>query len=245
MIAKPIKHILFLFFFLSMATTTTWGQVEVSRLMMADSLFKDKKFTESFELYDKILNANQKSSPQMLLKMAYINEGLRDYSQALYYLNLYYLQTSDKKALKKMEKLAGDHKLVGYEYSDWEFFLMLYRKYNPYITYLLIGLTLLLFGIMIQQKFYYKKRPLSTGIILTCMVGLLFYHINFSNIYNKGIVVTAQSYLMEGPSSGADLVEIIEKGHRVNVRDKKDVWVEIEWDGKTAYIRENNITTIR
>ena len=49
---------------------------------------------------------------------------------------------------------------------------------------------------------------------------------------------------MDAPSSGADLVRIIDKGHRVKVIDKKDVWVEIEWEGNIAYIRENNIATL-
>jgi hypothetical protein len=52
----------------------------------------------------------------MLLKMAFVKEGLGDYSNALYYLNLYYLKTYDKKVLKKMENLAERyHKLEGYE----------------------------------------------------------------------------------------------------------------------------------
>ena len=42
----------------------------------------------------------------MLLKMAYIQEGLEQYPEALYYLNLYYNQNPSKKVLAKMETLA-------------------------------------------------------------------------------------------------------------------------------------------
>ena len=43
----------------------------------------------------------------MLLKMAYIQEGLNHVGQALYYLNLYYLASKDKSVLGKMEELAN------------------------------------------------------------------------------------------------------------------------------------------
>lgn len=245
MIVSIAKRLLILLFVFSLIKIDGYTQVEVSKLNIADSLFKDQKFTESFELYESILKEHGKYSDQMLLKMAFIKEGLRDYSNALYYLNLYYLQTSDKKVLKKMEKLAKEQELIGYEYSDWEFFLMLYRKYNHYITYFLAALSILFFSIMIRQKFHYKKQPLSAAVALTIVMGLMFYHINFSKTYSKGIIVTKQSYLMEGPSSSANLVEIVDKGHRVNVVNKQDVWVEIEWDGNNAFIRENNIETIQ
>ncbi len=245
MINKRLKKLLLLTLILSLGHISTFAQLEVSKLNIADSLFKDQKFTESFELYESILKEHGKYSKQMLLKMAFIKEGLRDYSNALYYLNLYYLQTSDKKVLKKMEKLAKEQELIGYEYSDKEFFLMLYRKYNHYITYFLTALSILFFSALLRQKFRLKKQPFSMAIALTIIMGLLFYHINFSKVYSKGIIISEQSYLMESPSSSANLVEIIEKGHRVNVINKQDVWVEIEWDGNIAFIRENNIATIQ
>ncbi len=220
------------------------AQTGSSSLKMADSLFAESKFTESFVIYEELLESRKQSSPQMLLKMAFIKEGLKDYSKALYYLNLYYLQTTDKRVLKKMEELARNHDLTGYEYSDWEFFMMLYRKYNNYITYFLSALALLFFGIIFRQKRRHSSRPVATGILLTFVLAIFFFHINFSDKYNKGIIVQADAYLMDAPSSGADLVNIVDKGHRVKVLDKKDVWVEIEWQGDKAFIRENNIATL-
>ena len=226
------------------ALRPTLAQTPAANLKMADSLFAQQKFTESFEIYEQLLEAYQQSSPQMLLKMAFIKEGLRDYSKALYYLNLYYLQTTDRKVLKKMEELAEKHNLSGYAYSDWEFFMMLYRKYNVYLTYFFLALAGLLFAIIFRQKRKYNTKPVTTGLLLTFTLAILFYHVNFSDRYNRGIVVQTGAYLMNAPSSGADLVEIIDKGHRVKVIDQQDVWIEIEWEGNIAYIRENNIATL-
>lgn len=241
----PLKFFLLLCFCFARGLNPAIAETSSASLEMADSLFSQQKFTESFEIYETLLETHQQSSPQMLLKMAFIKEGLRDYSKALYYLNLYYLQTTDKKVLKKMEELARNHNLSGYEYSDWEFFMMVYRKYNAYLTYFILALALLLFGLILRQKRRYDKKPVTIGLLLTFTLALLFFHVNFSNRYNKGIIVQTDAYLMDAPSSGADLVKIVDKGHRVKVTDKKDVWVEIEWEGNVAYVRENNIATFR
>lgn len=237
----------FLFFvvlFLN-CTTPLLGQTSKGLLTIADSLFAEKKYTQSFEVYEQILENEKMVSPQMLLKMAFIKEALDDNSKALYYLNLYYLKTSDKKVLEKMESMAEEYNLAGYEYTDFEFFQMNYRKYSAVITYVLIFVCLLLVGFIVRQKFMLKEKPLTLGITLTCVAALLFFHVNFSDTYSKGIVIQEQSYLMEAPSSGADLVAILEKGHRVEIKNRFDVWVEIIWEGKIAYIRESNIVPIQ
>ena len=64
---------------------------------------------------------------------------------------------------------------------------------------------------------------------------------NFSGLKPQGIISGANTYLMTGPSAGADLVEVVNEGHRVEIIDWQDIWVEIRWRGSTAFIRENNI----
>ena len=81
----------------------------------------------------------------MLLKMAFIKEGLGDYTNALYYLNLYYLKTYNKRVLKKMENLAEQNKLSGYNYDDVEFFLNIYHKFQFQIDLLILTLILLFY----------------------------------------------------------------------------------------------------
>ena len=49
---------------------------------------------------------------------------------------------------------------------------------------------------------------------------------------------------MQGPSPGAPLVEIVNEGHRVEIIGKKDVWVEVLWEGEPAYIKEGNLLTV-
>ncbi len=242
--SKASVTLIFVFLLLVGNSISSSAQIIERQLEIADSLYLEKKFTESFEIYEAIHKISNLSSPQMLLKMAFIKEGLRDHGNALYYLNLYYLKTSDKKALRKMDELAKKHELKGYEYSDSEFFLMIYRKYNNQITYFLLALCLVLFAIIYRQKIKSENKPILKGVALGMVLTALFVHINFMDNYDKGIVLRENSYLMNSPSSGADLVAIIDRGHRVDVKKKQDVWVEIEWQGNKAFIRENNIATI-
>ena len=46
---------------------------------------------------------------------------------------------------------------------------------------------------------------------------------------------------MSGPSAGADLIEVVTEGHKVEIIDQTDIWVQIKWRSGRAFIRENNI----
>ena len=70
------------------------------RLKTADSLFITKKYTQSLDHYEQILKQGQ-YTPAMLLKMAYVHEGLNEIGSAMYYLNLYHIATNDKMVLWK------------------------------------------------------------------------------------------------------------------------------------------------
>jgi hypothetical protein len=141
------KSKLFAIFFIAYISVSfsSFCDAPKERLLLADSLFAQKKYTQSFELYHDIQKSDKKTSSAMLLKMAFIKEGLGDYTNALYYLNLYYLKTYNKRVLKKMENLAEQNKLAGYNYDDAEFFLNLYHQYQLQIDLLLTALILLYF----------------------------------------------------------------------------------------------------
>jgi hypothetical protein len=238
------KNIILIELIVILSFITVKAQDNTMDIEVADSLFNERKYTQSFEIYDRILKSENLTSPAMLLKMAYIKEGLGDYSNALYYLNLYYLQTHNKRALRKMEGLAKKYNLEGYKYTDIEFFMNVFYRYYSAIVYGLSGLVLILIGYMVYKKLRMKVNPGFSLFYLFITVGLLFYVVNFGKRYQKGIIISPDTYLMDGPSSGAKLIAIADMGHRVHVLGKDDVWVKVEWEGSTAYIKENNILQI-
>ncbi len=216
------------------------AQAKKYPLAQADSLFEAQKFTQSFVLYDSIYQQKQ-ATPAMLLKMAYIKEGLGDYTMAQYYINEYYLATNNDLALEKMEELANEKELAGYETNDLNFILSLYYKHFQWLTLGVMVLVLLVFIFFILQLKKYKRLPPVTTFFLATFLLGLFLLVNFGKTYNKAIVVKNNTFIMEGPSAGAHVVDVISKGNKVNIKGQNDVWLQIEWNGVTGYIKNNTV----
>ncbi|MEM7110179.1 MAG: SH3 domain-containing protein [Bacteroidota bacterium] len=213
--------------------------------MHADSLFNAKKYTESFEIYDYLLEVENASSPAMLLKMAFIREGLNDYSGALYYLNTYYLKTSDRRALNKMEEMAAKKGLEGYAFTDYDFFLTNFYHYYNVIVFGLLALAILMLALVYRLKVHLKQSPVAPAVIMVLLLAGLFYTLNFGRDYNRAIVTSSDTYLMSGPSAGSEVVDIVDKGHRLSYSETKDVWVKVHWKENTAYVKQDKLRYLR
>ena len=181
----------------------------------------------------------------MLLKMAFIKEGLGDYTNALYFLNLYYLQTYNKRVLKKMENLAEQNQLAGYNYDDAEFFLNLYHQYQLQVDLLIFSLILLFFAYLVYLRRSSKSLSLTPQIVLISILVLLFVANNFGRERTKAIVTTSNSYLMKGPSPGSDVIQVLAKGHRVEIKGQNDVWTKISWNDYDGYVKTFNLKPIK
>lgn len=234
---KKLKLIFTSLFFISFFA---FSQSQNSQLSKADSLFKQQKFTQSFELYDSLYDQHM-ATPAMLLKMAYIKEGLGDYTMAQYYLSEYYLATRNDQALNKMDELAKEKNLKGYETNDLNFLISLYFKHFQWLVIGVIAITALLFAFFLIQFFKFKHIPPVTTFFLGVALVGLFILINFGKPYNKGLIIKNNTFVMAGPSAGADVIDVIGKGNKVTISKRTDVWLKIEWEGEQGYIKENNL----
>lgn len=213
------------------------------RLKNADSLFVGKRYTQSFEQYEAILKQGE-YSPGMLLKMAFIQEGLDHVGQAMYYLNLYYLASRDKTALDKMEELATKHNLDGYKNSDADRVLSFYHEHYANISYALAALAFFLLSATFYVKVRRRQRPLAPVIFLALVLGSFAYHLYVGDKVASAIITSPQAYLMEGPSAAATVIQVVGDGNRVEVIGRKDIWLKIKWDNTTGYIKENSLQRI-
>lgn len=236
--SKFLESVLILFL---IGTQVSKSQTVNTQLSTADSLFRAQKYTESLAVYNDILENTGKASPAMLLKMAYVNEGLENFGEALYYLNNYYNMSADQNALTKMRNLATARSLEGYEADNLDYALRIYNEYHYLLVVFLAALGLLMLAIIYQQKRKQGKPASSLGLALIFVMVAALCLTNFSGLKPQGIISGANTYLMTGPSAGADLVEVVNEGHRVEIIDWQDIWVEIRWKEGTAFIRENNI----
>lgn len=230
MIAKFKASILLLFFI----TTISAAASPAEDLAKADSLFFNKKYTEAFEIYND-LQQSSSVSPSMLLKMAFIKEGLGDYTSSLYYLHNYYQLTNDRTVLVKMSELADKKSLSGYTVEDKHFFLNAINKYKLEIQLLLAALILLLTVYAFRAR---SKNELPIGIpVIQLFVGVVLLIITNGWFQPKQAIIKDNTFLMSAPSAASEPIGSVSKGHLVVVLEQTDVWTKIQWDEKEVYIR--------
>ncbi|WP_227006323.1 SH3 domain-containing protein [Rufibacter latericius] len=217
------------------------AQSSNAALTQADSLFNQHRYTQALRIYEQLLSQKRIYSPQMLLKMAYIHEGLQQYTQSMHYLQLYYSKHPSRSVLRKMEEVGLQQHLSGYEYTDWNFFkTQFYKYYVQILELLLVGAVICVTLLLVNWS---KKKPISPeakgGFVL--YLAFLFYFANFLSLDQQGIIRYSNVPIMTAPSAGAGLVATVSLGHKVNILGEQDIWYRIEWENQTAYIRKNNL----
>ena len=243
--SQKVKTILFYFFFISLVTVSYSGKCDdtVASLYKADSLFGNKKFTEALAIYTE-LEQRGTSTSSMYLKMAYIKEALKDIPGTLFYLNKYYLSSKNKIALKKMENLAKQNGLEGFDYSDREFLENLVLKYGAAISFLLVIILLLLFALMFYRRVFQNKRSLVLQSAVLAFTVIVLMNGNIWPDKKYGIVNAPHSFLMSDPSSGSSVVEQIKPGTRFLVRGGNDIWLKMKGEEQSGYVRKSDLLLV-
>ena len=105
-------------------------------------------------------------------------------------------------------------------------------------------MTILIFSAMYYTRVKLASRPVASGIVLCFLLAALFAHQHYGTPMTRGIISNPSTYLMDGPSAGASVIQIIGDGHRVDVMGKKDVWMKIKWGDEVVYIKENSLRPV-
>ncbi|MCU0352875.1 MAG: SH3 domain-containing protein [Cytophagales bacterium] len=203
-------------------------------------MFAKHDYTESLAAYEATLHQGM-SSPMMLLRMAFITEGLGDYAKTLCYLSLYQQQRPSPQVALKMNELATRHNLRGYEYDDWDFFLTYYQRYYIYMVAAFAVLALWMLGGMIRKKMRGNFVAGRHGLALSFFLGFMLLLFNVSLSDRKAVVTEDYTYFMDAPSAGSKVMRVVRKGHRVRITGEEDIWLRTNWEGKTAYVRRQNV----
>jgi uncharacterized protein YgiM (DUF1202 family) len=227
---------------LLLASCATQAQSLNYHLAKADSLFQQKRYTQSLELYRSIFERKQ-YTPAMFLKMAYIEEGLDHPATAIYYLNLYYLATHDERVVPKIKDLAAKHGLDGYDFAEAEQWLGKYQEHHTTITFGLASLVIFLMSLTVYQRAR-KVKPVGTWVVMLVVVIILFVHSNVEPVGTPAIIAKPDTYIMSGPSAGASVVRILDEGHRVEVTGKQDVWLRVRLNNQDVFIKEDNLLVL-
>jgi hypothetical protein len=222
----------------------TYSQIDIGKIQFADKLFQQKQYDEAFDLYFKIKQSTNKVSSDMLMKMAFISESKARYVDALYFLNLYYNLKPDNEVLLHIQSLATQYRLQGYDYSDWELVHRLYLRYQIHIWSILMILCVSLLAVWLYMRRQKVKILLRHQFAFMIFLLALLFFINIYKFPNYAIINQDNTYWMEAPSAGSKVLKQINKGHRVLLLAKNDIWYKIQWQEQIGYIRQGHLRII-
>ena len=208
----------------------------------ADSLFNLKIYTEAKLIYDSLYFKESLYSESMLLKMALIEEGLENYEKSIYYLSQYQSINNNESSEIKIKKIANNYDLKGYEKNDLDYLQNILKENRIIIIYSLLLLILLIFVINIYRILKSKKAP--TLVPTFYVISILFLLIININLPKSGIVYFENTFIMEKPSSGSNLYQIVKKGDKLKIIGEESVWYKIKINETEKYIRKKNIKII-
>ena len=213
-------------------------------LKTADSLFAMAKYPEATILYKKNFGDNEKNNQSLLLKLAFLAEKANSYTDCLYYLSKLALITPSRRLFEKMDKLASEQNLKGYEFDDYNYFIIFYRRYGDYIPILLLTLGAYIVLIMVLKvrrgEPILKVHKISIIIYLVALLGLL----NIPSLYKTCIIVNENTFLRDEPSSAAPVVERVGKGHKLTIVGSVDHWDRVIWNNRIVYVRKSDLWNI-
>ena len=238
------KNLFFSFLFLAFFAPGIAFCANQKELKTADSLFAIARYAEAQTLYKKNFSLTEKNSQALLLKLAFLAEKTNNYTDCLFFLSKLALMQPSRHLFEKMDKLAKEQNLSGYEFDDYNYFIIFYRKYGDYIPILLLTLGTYIVVIMVTKT--RRKEPIlqihkvSIIIYLLALLGIL----NVPSLYQTCIIVNENTFLRDEPSSAGGVVEKVGKGHKLTIIGSVDHWDRVIWNNRIVYIRKSDLWNI-
>ena len=239
---KIIYLYIFFSFFLNINTIRS-QEISVEEIKLgADSLFEEKKYTDAKLLYEDLYFSKEFSSDDILIKLAFINEGLKKPEWTLFFLEKYLKEhPKDDKIKAQISNIATKNNLNGYEYDDLQRMIEWVTPYRVHIgvSIFIIYLALILFLLL-------KKQLKQQGIVTTILGVLLFItfiYVKEDKDKKYGVIIK-ESLLMDQPSAGGNLINTYVPGHKVEVLEEIDIWNKVSIEGQELYLLKEQLIII-
>jgi uncharacterized membrane protein YeiB len=208
-------------------------------LEQADSLFAAGQYEAAFPAYRDQVWQQRRTTPELLLKMAYAQQQLGHYPAALLYLSLAQARQPRVRTWRQMAALAVQHRLVGYP-ATWqqELRVQAQRYYYP-------GLQALLAGAVIGAIWLlWRRSPRGAWVGYAAYVGLIGVYLHLLRPAPAALVARAGATLMAGPSAGAAWLSTAAVGDRVLVLGQQDIWYRVRWQQREAFVRAADLLVV-
>lgn len=197
-------------------------------LQQADSLFEQRRYVEGYALYDSMVQYGVSSAEEsrILLRMAYIQEGIGNYPLALYHILCYHARSYSSVAWLHAVRLAQRMDVPGYVQGDGLYFGLFLLRNHLWGNVLLVGL---LVGCVAWC--WVRRRSVGALVSLMGLVGLFWVWQSFAIwLPRSGVILDQRAVLMEGPSpAAAVLATDLLPGTRVEVVSVTPTWVLVQY----------------
>ncbi|GAA4383628.1 hypothetical protein GCM10023186_24950 [Hymenobacter koreensis] len=209
-------------------------------LAQADSLSEAGQAERAFEVYRQVLRREQ-VSPRLLLRLAATKESQSHYASALYYLSLYQAHYPSRVVWRKMVEIAQGQHLTGYP-NTWQQQLgITVQRYYPLVLQVLLSLAVVIgMLLLVSQRRAGRVWWLIYGFYLIGVTGFIY----FTTVPPAGLVCRPRAALMAAPSAASDWLTTVATGDRLLVRGKQDIWYQVLWRGRVAYIRQHDLLLV-
>ncbi len=210
----------------------------------ADSLFATGATAEAIPIYETAMATGQPATDAMLLKLAFAHEQLADVPKLLYYLEVYFDRHPSEAVLRKMNDIARANGLSGYETDDLNYFYLFYKQYGQYLVLLLLILGGYVTWVIVAKSWRNEATPTSQKwVTLFYLLGVWLF-INLPEGYKSGIISRDRVLLRSAPSGAAPVVDVVGRGHKVNILGSQDIWLRVFWNNKLYYLRKDQVWII-
>ncbi len=216
------------------------NKAQATDLEKADSLFNAKKYDEAASIYEKTFEKESAINLNICMKLAYIAEQNNDFSKVLYYLNYRYNLKSDDKIFDKLNEIALENKVKGYERSDLNFVLIIFQEYYYYFLFFFLGIACLILYIFYKKRKSIERITLRQKVIYSVFLLLLFALINLGSSFQSAVVGN-NSYFRDFPSSASPIVGYINPGNKLNIFGEKGNWFRVLWNRKIVYVKKESV----
>ncbi|WP_235893357.1 tetratricopeptide repeat protein [Litoribacter populi] len=205
-------------------------------------MFNTQNYKEALAVYENLYFEQQTYSPAMLLKMAFITEGMGDYPKTTLYLSKYYEHNPNQRVTTKIRNLTEQPYLIGYQVSDQEQFFKILIDNRIEITALLT-ICLAIFLVLFVRNRDKASKP-AFFIPSFVLIVMIFLSNNYLKPPNRAIITGSPTLIMDQPTAGGNLISKVDVGHRIQINSTKDTWFEITWEDRKAYVKKQNVTKL-
>ena len=200
--------------------------------------FEAAKYTEAMTLYEKVY-ASGKFSENMLYRLAYMHENLRQYPEAIYYLKKagqeYGDKNSEAKVRQLMQRQGGTRFFSG---DGWNGYLSFFRDWK-WLFYGLFFAAIIGIGLhyILPRTGVPIWRSIGVGVAWTVFGILTIYFLHRSTMVPQRAILMEETSFYSGPGfSAASRPKAFSLGETLDITDREDVWVQVAAGGRAWWV---------